>query len=179
VTQAIGAGFDTIHTLLSGRVVTLPLGVAGFVAQVGQGDVISQDAARNFDTLSSDPNVTKVKVARKARFAPINKDLWRTRFAENWDEYPLREGMAWDRSRERTLDATARAQRAAIRGVVKDAQDAQLVALNLAAAGQEQVLSTIADVINFAKLGFALVNSIESSIENPGALIQDALGVSI
>jgi hypothetical protein len=176
VSTLVGGGFERLGQLLNGRVISLPIGIAGFVEQVGQGSVTSRDSIANI--LESDSVSATVKTVKLAQFGPVDPRIWRTRFSENVDEYPLREqyALAHPRALPGYIDAEAN-ERIAARLRKAREQDAERVALETMVAGQDKVLTAIADTITFTKKGFAIGVTIDAILDDPTPVILDAFGL--
>lgn len=181
VTNFVDAIRVGAFSLLSGRVVTTPIGVSGFTESIG----VAQFAAGTVNQAALDiaraRGPTTLRIAAPSRF--VEHALPRGRKSDSVDEYPLAQGGLLVKP-ESLLEASART-RAAI-AATREARDASLVAQNLQAQGQRDVLRGIADVIRFSQRGFTMIKTAKNVVDtisnssNPAAtarnFVADALG---
>jgi hypothetical protein len=167
-----------LNTILSGRVVRVPLGVAGFLAQTGGTATLAAGSASE-ETISRLRGASSAKLAiiRAPLWAPMNPAIFRTRISANWDEYPLGSG-APDHAH-----IPLKTQRDLLsKNLVAKQYAAQQKLEQTAAAASALVassaLQTAVDVVNFAKFGFAMVSNINAVFSDPTAVMLDSLGLT-
>lgn len=178
ITNFVGDAFQDAATLLSGRVVRKPLGIAGFLSQVGQGNVAAAGFSQTIADLFEFGGLTdtKLTIPRRSRFHTVDESILRTTISANVDEYPLLEGTVLP-TRWSAAEQFAFQSRQIRREQAQVEQQAVLTAAAIAAQGEAEVLETVQDIISFAKTGFALVNTTRAVVANPGAAGLEALGL--
>jgi hypothetical protein len=174
VSNLVEGSFDTLTNLLAGRVVRVPLGIAGAVASAGDAQVaagsLTEETLRQLKAIGS----VNLRVIGAGKFTPINERTFRTRFSANWDEYPLRDAQPdIPLSFQKTL-----AFNRAVNTAYGKGKDAALLAVAASAAVESTILTTMADIVKFTKKGFALAANVEAAIEDPGPVLLGQLGLS-
>jgi hypothetical protein len=178
VTSLVGSGFDKIGGVLGGRVVRVPIGVAGYLSYTGaatfaagSSDPLISDAldART-GGLSTITGSVKVRAPSNALYAPIGD--WKGHYWENYDENPFGETTWGDGQRpplEELMDQKSYAayqQRIAARLTNKEAVERKLgIWNNEAEAGS--FLDTVADVVKFAKSTTGMVMTGKAFVSDP------------
>jgi hypothetical protein len=178
VINLVGNIINDVSTVLSGRLVRTPVGVAGFIAQVNQEGLAASGLTAFQQELELSGVSTKLYVPSAARYAPVDPTIWRSRFSDNIDEYPLRDAYAMAATtRLGALEAAEARRRALLRRMAREQLDVELVGTALAQEVEDSALTAMTDVIKFARTGFAMVKTIQAFADDPGAVIADALGV--
>lgn len=186
----VGGLINDLKTILSGRVVRKPLGVAGFLNQAGQGNIsiamgslsASDFVQQQISSLAS----TKVVLPGAARFSNVlvgldgRPTIWRTRFSANLDEYPLQESFARSGGGLHlgAGEDIARIQRFLERQTKSEFNRTVLAGVALAAEAESEALVNIVDVVNFAKKGFAMIATADAVLQDPVAVASDAMGIT-
>jgi hypothetical protein len=181
------AGTQLIKTTLSGRVVRVPLGVAGFLSQVGvqaEGFLsgaagalgVQGEAGAEATVLFGAGTPGRLVIPGAAKFAPVNPDIQRTGIWMNVDEYPTRSQPEF--APLPVSAYLARLNRISEQQVLYEARRVELIAQNLAAEGQSDVLTSIADIVGFTRRGFALINNVRAAFVDPEAVLLDTLGLT-
>lgn len=167
-------------TILSGRVVRRPIGIAGFLRQV-EGGVLG--VGLTAELLASMPD-TKLRIAKRPQYVIQDPSLLHGRKSLNYDEYPLSEsfsesgallGRGHSLSIRQSIDAI---NRKATRDIMQTEQTTLEVAANNLAQTEAGVLENISDVVKLAKLGFAIFNTTRAVLNDPVAVTMDSLGIS-
>lgn len=166
---------DIASFLISGRVITVPEGVAGFYAQIGRQGLVAQGSVDPTleGILAFQGSQVKLTVPRGSRF--VGSQKLRVPIFENVDEYPL-------------VDASLPvipfllngqiAKRIAERDFARRVENESLNILNARTSATNEVLRSIGDVIQFARSGFALVKNTEAFLRDPDATTLASLGLS-
>lgn len=177
ITNLVGNLVGSAATILSGRVVRKPLGIAGFLSQVNQGNVIVGGlglSATVFNNIQNESDV-KLVIPSRPRFAEVSGIL-RTQISQNVDEYPLLEGTdiptTWS-----GLERLAFENRKNARLLKQTEQMAVLVAAAQIAQGEAEVLDTIQDLVQFTRTGFALFNTVRAVAVGGPEVALDAIGL--
>lgn len=169
VADAVRAG---AFGLLNNRVVTVPLGVAGFVEQVGAQQFaagsVAFDAATRY-ALTSRGIEVPVLVDQQYFTVPQNM---RGRKSDAIDEYPLSANQAYDVPAElqKQLEMTRR-----LRQLDDQERSADLIRQNLQAQTEGDLLRGVAAGIQFAQKAFTMVKTTANVVQsiansdNPGA----------
>jgi hypothetical protein len=181
---------DTIHDVIGGRNVRVPIGIAGFLNQAG-GAQIAAGSISTADTQAIEAGESigitgeqsvKLRVPGPAKFAPswISKvtETARGHIFENYDEYPLKKAartvedlLPWDdllRATERDLTRQESA-----RAIQK-----HLLAQNLAAASGS-LLGDLAEGVAFAKGTFGMAMSAAAFVSDPLSVAKASLGIGV
>lgn len=187
VTSLIGSGFDQLSGLLSGRVVRMPIGIAGYLASVGGASF----AAGSVPLLSNvyDPRTgqletvsgsVKVRAPAYATYAPIGN--WKGHYWENYDENPFGESTWGDGKRppiEELMDPklyAAYKEKLVTRAFNEKAINNKLGIWN-AKAEAGTFLDTVADVVKFTKSAIGMVMTAKSFVDNPAGFAGAWLGL--
>lgn len=181
VLNLVSGALSGIQTVLSGRVVRVPLGLAGFLQQTGATPIgIQETATAEAFLVAGGGTPGNLALPGPAKFAATDPSILRTKIWANLDEYPTR-----DSPEIAYLPISAqldRLNRIAEQQAFLTSQAVELTAINLAAQNQADVLGAIADVINFTKKGFALFNNVRAAVTDIKAgsteVILDAIGLA-
>ena len=180
ITNTASNLIQSAATLLSGRVVRVPLGIAGFLAQANDPAIAAVGVTDGFLASLSFAGMTdtKLTVPSRPKYAVVDEILLRTQISENYDEYPLVAGLDSIPTRWSLTEQLAYEGRQAARELKKTERVAEQVIAATAAQFGASALSTVQDAVLFAKTGFALFNTTKSALEDPQALALDAIGLS-
>ncbi len=178
VTSLIGSGFDKIGGVLGGRVVRVPIGVAGYLSYTGaatfaagSSDPLISDALdAKTGGLSTITGSVKVRAPSNALYAPIGD--WKGHYWENYDENPFGESTWGDGQRpplEELMDPKAYAayqERVITRLANREFVENRLGVWN-AEAEAGSFLDTIANVVKFTKRAAGMVMTAKAFVEDP------------
>jgi hypothetical protein len=181
VLNLVSGALSGVETVLSGRVVRVPIGLAGFLEQTGATPIGIQETANAEAFLVAGSGTPgNLALPGPAKFAPTDPSILRTKIWANLDEYPTR-----DQPEIAYLPISAqldRLNRVAEQQAFLTSRAVELTAINLAAQGQADVFGAIADVVNFTKRGFALFNNVKAAVTDikagSSAVILDAIGLA-
>ena len=171
ITNFLGDLRKGLDVILTGRVISRPAGATGFLAQIGDPTVAAGTFANTL--FEGDTGGVQLRVPRAVRFAPQPK--LRVPIYENWDEYPLSFG------KEIQLDPailSAAKLRATQRRALVVQQNAAFALIEQGIETENNILRTLADIANFTRKGFAMVSTVKSFVNDPGAVAAEATGVS-
>lgn len=174
-----GGFFGKLNTILGGRNVRLPVGVAGFLSAAGTaqpgGVVTVASGSTNaffqdfFDAQTGQATglqgSVKVRLPAYAKFAPVDPDRIRTFFSENYDEYPLRKNPTFlellgigNFAREIFRRVQSRAE--------IEQRNVDLAVWNMMAETQGSIFGTIADVVDITRSGFGVFASVTGALRD-------------
>ena len=186
-TALIGSGFDRIGGLLSGRVVRMPIGIAGFLAQSGSATFAAGSVPLLADAydpvtgqLEAVAGSVKVRAPAYAAYAPIGN--WKGHYWENYDENPYGETTWGDGQRppiEELVDPklyAAYQDKLVTRAAQKEYINNKLGIWN-AKAEAGAFLDTIGDVVTFAKSAVGMVMTAKAFVSDPGGFALSWLGL--
>jgi len=186
VTSLIGSKVDQIGGVLGGRVVRMPIGIAGYLAQVGSASFAAGSVPLIPDVydsrtgeLSTVTGSVKVRAPSYALYAPIGN--WKGHYWENYDENPFGESTWGDGQRpplEELMDPKLYGeyqQRVAARIANKEAVEKKLGIWN-AEAEAGSFLDTVADVVKFAKSAAGTVMTAKAFVSDPAGFASSWLG---
>jgi len=174
---------QSISTTLSGRVVRKPIGIAGFLNQVGGGLISASGVSQALIDQFGYGGLTDVKLRIPRRTLYVEPLIIRGKISDNWDEYPLYEqfdagGVLTGKVRnDAWVNSAARARRD-FRNTVNLTKEATLVAANLLAEAEAGVLDSIQDTVSLVKTGFAIFNTARAVAADPYGVTADALGLT-
>lgn len=168
-----GEFFGKLNTILGGRVVRMPIGVAGFLAQAGVANPegIVTVASGGFDATVGG---VKFRVPAYAKYAPVNKDKLRTFFSENYDEYPLRKNPTLLSLLGGSAYLKEMFRRVAAKSAIEK-RDAERNIWNLSAELEASFLGNVADIVNITRSGFGLIASSAAYIRDFHNIIASSL----
>jgi hypothetical protein len=171
---------QSAQSTLSGRVVRTPLGIAGFLNQVGQGSTLVSGFSQSLEDQFAFAGVTdtKIKVPSRPEFQIVDTDRLRTRISRNVDEYPLLEGSEHGAFAVPSIEEYFIRQREAARKAKKIENAAVLVGAAELAQQESNLLENIQDFVTLARTGFAMVNTARAVLADPGGVALDAMGLS-
>ena len=183
---------DTASSLMAGRAVRLPIGVAGFLAQTGEAELTSDSittvgqqqlalaSGKGGGTVDGIPIGFKVRIIGPAKFAPswvsavtggARGMIW-----ENYDEYPTRRQPSAIKELLSAKDLMGLQSRQALAISQAEQKDLQYANINLLAESGG-VLGNIADAIDFARGVFSMALTAANFIGDPITSISSSLGI--
>jgi len=183
---------DTASSLMAGRAVRLPIGAAGYLAQIGGAELTSDsimtvsqgEFARATGGLSGTfggvPIGFKVRMIGPARFAPtwVSEVTGKSRgmIWENYDEYPTRMQPESLKQLLSSKDWLALQSRQALAVSQAELEKAQAASINLLAESGG-VLGNIADAVDFARNLFSMALTAANYLGDPIASVSAVLGL--
>lgn len=170
----VGSGFDQLSGLLSGRVVRLPLGVAGYLASVGSATFaagsVPLEGTQQFDAktgqLETVDGSVKVRAPAYAKYAPMGE--WKGYYWENYDEYTAGETAPTGVGLLRLMDPktyTAWRLRQDQRAYYPAYINGKL-GLWAAKAQAGAILDTVADAVKFTKNAAGMVMTAKAYVND-------------
>jgi hypothetical protein len=180
ITNIASGLISSASTLLSGRVVRTPLGIAGFLAQVNDPGVAAVGVTEGFLASMDFAGFTdtKLTVPRRPQYAAVDEMILRTQIGRNFDEYPQISDLDGLPTRWSLLERLKFEERRAARELKKVERQAEAVVAAEIAGAEAEALDAFQDVVSFAKTGFALFNTTKAVLEDPGGVALDAMGLS-
>lgn len=195
-TSFVSGIVDDIHNVIGGRVVRMPIGIAGYLqsqgapsiagGSIGGSAILSAEGlGKQYDAATGQyeglNGSVKMRMPGAAKYAPP----WISRFTkqargyihENVDEYPTRSKPETISAMISPSAAIDRNLRMAERQLAVDLNDTQLATWN-AFAEAGGLLNDIAEGVAFAKSAFGMVMTGLSFIRDPAAAAAGLFGVS-
>jgi hypothetical protein len=195
-TSFVSGIVDDIHNVIGGRVVRMPIGIAGYLQSTGASSIAggsiggsailsAEGLGKQYDAATGQyeglNGSVKMRMPGAAKYAPP----WISRFTkqargyifENVDEYPMRKKPETISAMISPAAAIDRNLKMAERQLNVDLNDTQLATWN-AFAEAGGLLNDIAEGVAFAKSAFGMVMTGLSFIRDPAAAAAGLFGVS-
>lgn len=167
IANTVFGAIDAVRTgafsLLNGRVVTTPVGVGGFAAQVGGIGFASASINENTRQILTARGIEVPVLVQQKYFTEVVNP--RGRKSDALDEYPLMTGRHGYPDIPSALQQQYRLLKAD--RLAADAErDARLVKANIDAQFKTDALRAVASTIQFSKTGFMMVRAASNIVNN-------------
>lgn len=181
VTSTIGSGFDQLNGLIGGRVVRLPLGVAGYLASVGNATFaagsVPLEGTQQFDAVTGELTTVegsvKVRAPSAAQYAPLGE--WKGYYWENYDEFTAGDTAP---SLQQLVDPktySAWRLRRGHRAARPEFINGRL-GIWTAKAEAGAILDTVATAVRFTKSAAGMIMTAKAYADNPENLARGWIG---
>lgn len=193
IVSLAGGVTDRLHSMMTGRNVRVPLGIAGYLASTGAAQIASGSIVPNSPSLIKQYDAAtgnfkdirgsvKLRMPGNALFAPpwVSQITGEPRgyIFENVDEYPR---MNQPSHILQLLTPSAYIdylhRRLARQETVEKTEAALLEHNMMAESGG--ILGTISDAVNFTRSAYSMVMTAKAFIDDPSSIIKASLGVGI
>lgn len=208
VMSGIGTLVDSVHDILGGRNVRLPIGVAGFLHATGNVQIASGSVGGSAILSTAGLGVqydartgsykgvrgsVKLRMPGPSKFAPswTSKQYpgkYRGAIFENVDEYPMPGFVSWSTMEGEGLgrlqDIVGSVDYLLIRSKIEERQlkmldyEMELGIWNMTAEAGS-IIGTIAEGVSFVKSNFGMVMSAAAFISDPLSVTKAALGIGV
>jgi len=189
ITGAVSNFVDTVQDVIGGRNVRLPIGVAGFLSNVGDAVVAGGSIGNTFEQTMYDATTGTYRTVTGSVKLRMPGQPWFTKVAsvtklrgfkyENIDEYPLRSDVSSTlKDLLKPMDYLDLQRRELQRFVTASQQDIALELWNTQAEAGG-LLSDLADGVSALKNGFGMVMSAIAFCKDPLGVLRSSLGLGL
>jgi len=198
VTGLVGSGFNSLNSVVGGRSIRVPIGIAGFLqsagaATIGAGSIggsavlSAEGLGAQFDAATGRfkgvRGSVSIRMPSNALFAPpwISQATKQPRgyIFENIDEYPSLGQPEYIRDLLSRSDYVNYMLRGISNQTTVEENKVLLAKHNLLAEAGGVIADSIADSVKFAKASYAMVMTAKAFLDDPSAVVGASLGIGV